>query len=133
MQCKIKSIYYIYFIRATKPYETIYITAFMNETEDNERIVTYMAMDEYSSFVHPPIVAPSPNTNDELIGTLVKFYNSIIENYNPTIHAKVITFITHLPEPINDIFKAMIMPKDNLVSNPKKVKDKFQPIFKMME
>lgn len=105
----------------------------MNETEDGGYIVTYMAMDDFSSYLYPPMVVPSAETDNELIETLVNFYNSIMEKYNPSIHAPKTTFTTHLPEPVNMILKSIILPKYSLVSDPKKVKNKFQPIFKMME
>ena len=104
----------------------------MNETDDNEFIVTYMAMDDYSSFLYPPLVVASAKTDNELIETLVKFYNSIIDNYNSSIHAQNITFITHLPQPVNDLLKAIIMPNDNLIADSIRVQKIFEPIFKMM-
>ena len=115
----------------TKPYEIVYITSFISESADGD-VFTFMAMDEASEFMFPPVVAPEFKNDDEFIGTLVKFFNGINDNYNRDIHAQSTTYIVDLPEAFHPIVKSMIMKEDNLVYNPEKVEQVFKPVFKEM-
>ena len=104
----------------------------MTETADNEFTVTYMAMDDFSSFLYPPLIVASAKTDNELIDTLINFYHSIMKDYNSSIHSQSTMFITHLPEPVNNILKSNIKKGDKLISDSTMVKNKFEPVFKMM-
>ena len=76
--------------------------------------------------------APEFKNDDEFIGTLVKFFNGINDNYNREIHAQSTTYIVDLPEAFHPIVKGIIMKEDNLVYNPQKVEQVFEPVFKEM-
>lgn len=116
----------------TKPYEIIYITTFMSESADGD-VYTFMALDAFADYLYPPVVATEFKNDDEFIGTLVKFFNGINDNYNRNIHPQSTTYVVDLPEAFHPIVKGMIMNEDNLVYNPKKVKQVFKHVFDEMK
>jgi len=117
--------------KATKPFEIIYITSFISKSADGDNY-SFMAIDEFSDFLYPAVMVPEFKNDNELVGTLVKFFNGINDSYNREIHAQSTTYIVDLPEVFHPFVKSMIMKEDNLVYSPEKVVKIFKPIFKEM-
>ena len=52
--------------KTIKPFEIIYITAIVTPTTVDGDILTLLALDDYSEFLHPPMASPINISDNEL-------------------------------------------------------------------
>jgi len=119
--------------KATKPYQTIYITSFISDSIQDGKLITFMAVDEFQGKLFPPKACKVALNEIEYIGTLVEFFNGINENYNRNKHAQSTNYIVDITQSLHPIISGMIMSEDNLIYNPEKVKTIFAPILLAFE
>jgi hypothetical protein len=118
--------------KTSKPFEIVYITAVFSQTTDEGDVLTLLALDDYSEFLHPPVSTSLNITDNELVGTLVQFFNGINSTYDRSIHAQFSNYYIDLPEELHPLLSGLIMKDDKLFYDPKTVSKKFKPILKML-
>ena len=119
--------------KTIKPFEIIYITAIVTPTTVDGDILTLLALDDYSEFLHPPMASPINISENELVDILVQFFNGINSTYERNKHAQFTTYYIDLPEELHPIISAIIMKDDKLIYDPKIVAKKFKPVLKAFD
>lgn len=118
--------------KTLKPFEIIYITAIVTPTSDEGDVLTLLALDDYSEFLHPPVATHTKISDNELVRILVQFFNGINSTYDRNIHAQFTNYYIDLPEALHPLISGLIMKDDKFIYDPKIVSKKFNPILKKL-
>jgi hypothetical protein len=118
--------------KTSKPFEIVYITAIVTPTVDDEDVLTLLALDDYSEFLHPPVGTHTKISENELVGILVQFFNGINSTYDRNIHAQFTNYYIDLPEELHPLLLGLNTKDDKLFYEPKTVSKKFNPIIKKL-
>lgn len=119
--------------KTTKPFEVVYITFFSHQIANGDFMFSLIALDDFTeNILHIHSFKETTDLN-ELIGNLVKFVNGVQEKYEPNIHANSTTYYSNLPPDLQHLLKSMIRTHSTLVDDPKRVKEKFKPVFEHMD
>ena len=119
--------------KATTPFERIYITCFSVPTDEDGICITFMAKDEFTGKLHPPVTCKEFKNIEDVVAIMVELFNAINANYDKRIYSPSTEYITDLPDDLNNIVKSMIAKRDRLISNPKLVKAVFLDVFGHMD